>query len=334
MSDLVTPAEVRDLAARGAVLLDVQWNLTVTPDTPAGDELYARGHLPRAVHLDVDTDLSDPVRPGGAGGRHPLPDPGRLQARLRACGVDDDSTVVVHDQGTGFGAARAWWVLRWAGLRDVRVLDGGLRAWTAEGGVLTTDSPTPVPGHVTLHPGALPTVDADGAAAAARDGVLLDVRAPERFRGELEPLDPVAGHVPGAVNAPTTALVGADGRYLPSDALRRLFAAVGVHPGDGPDRVVAQCGSGVTAAHTVLALRHVGVDAALYPGSWSDWVSDPTRPVATGPTGEERGSRREEPDRDDVPGREEAHLVRGEVPGHPARPATTRPVAEHDDVRR
>jgi thiosulfate/3-mercaptopyruvate sulfurtransferase len=276
MTALIT---VDELAARldHVVLLDVQWNLTVTPDAPHGDDLYATAHLPGAHHLDLDSDLADPP---GRGGRHPLPDLARLQARLRECGVEDGSSVVVHDQGPGFGAARAWWVLRWAGLADVRVLDGGLAAWAAEGRPTTTEIPSAATGSVTLRPGVLPTVDAEGAAALGGDGILVDVRAPERYRGETEPIDPVAGHIPGAVNAPTTANALPDGRLRPVDELRERFAALGIHAGS--DHVGVYCGSGVTAAHTVLALHEAGVEAALYPGSWSEWITDARRPVATG----------------------------------------------------
>jgi thiosulfate/3-mercaptopyruvate sulfurtransferase len=276
MTALVTADE---LAARlhEMVVLDVQWNLTVTPDAPHGDALYASAHVPGSHHLDLDTVLADPPGPGG---RHPLPALDRLRARLRECGVDDDSSVVVLDQGHGFGAARAWWVLRWAGLADVRVLDGGLTAWAAAGHATTTEIPSAATGSVTLRPGRLPTVDADGAAALGRDGILLDVRAPERYRGEAEPIDPVAGHIPGAVNAPTTANALPDGRLLHVAELRERFAALGIRRGAGD--VGVYCGSGVTAAHTVLALHEVGVEAALYPGSWSEWITDRSRPVATG----------------------------------------------------
>ena len=277
MSALITADELAG-SLSGVVVLDVQWNLSVSPDAPRGEELYAAAHVAGAHHLDLDADLADPP---GRRGRHPLPDPARLQARLRECGVDDGASVVVLDQGPGFGAARAWWVLRWAGVDDVRVLDGGLAAWVAAGHPTTTLVPAPVAGTVTLRPGSLPTLDAGQAAALARDGILIDVRAPERYRGESEPIDPVAGHVPGAVNAPTTANALPDGRFRPAADLLTRFAALGVHPGEGA--VGVYCGSGVTAAHTVLALHEIGVVATLYPGSWSEWVTDPGRQVATGP---------------------------------------------------
>lgn len=257
--------------ARPPVLLDVRWAL----GGPDGAQEYARGHLPGAVYLDLETQLSRPRRTGE--GRHPLPDPVALQEVLRGAGISDDTRVVVHDAATSTSAARGWWVLRWAGLADVRVLDGGLAAWTAAGGVLTTDVPLPPPGDVTVRPGSLPVLDAGSAAALARTGVLLDARAPERYRGEVEPVDPVAGHVPGALNLPTTQNVDTAGRFLAPERLRERFAAVSTGP------VGVYCGSGVTAAHTLLALEVAGVPATLYPGSWSEWVADPSRPVATGP---------------------------------------------------
>ncbi|MFJ1543068.1 sulfurtransferase [Micromonospora chalcea] len=257
-------------------LLDVRWRLT----GPPGREDYAAGHLPGAVFVDLDTELCG--RPGAAG-RHPLPDPGALQAALRAAGVRAGHPVVVYDGGDGMSAARAWWTLRWAGHRQVRVLHGGYPAWTAAGLPVDTGVPAPAPGDVTVAPGALPVLDAARAArlAAAEPGVLLDVRAAPRYRGEHEPVDPVAGHVPGAVNLPAPEYV-TQGRFPDADALRERFAAAGV---DADAPVGAYCGSGVTAAQAVLALHLAGrPDAALYVGSWSEWVADPDRPVATGGT--------------------------------------------------
>jgi thiosulfate/3-mercaptopyruvate sulfurtransferase len=187
----------------------------------------------------------------------------------------------VYDADEGQAAARGWWTLRWAGHRTVAVLDGGYAAWVAAGHPVTTDVPSPVPGDITVRPGAMPVLDADAAAGLGRDGVLIDARAPARYRGETEPVDPVAGHIPGAVNLPTTGHTGPDGRLRPAGDLRSAFAGVGVAEGV---RVGAYCGSGVTAAHTVLALHRAGrTDAALYVGSWSDWVTGPDRPVTTGP---------------------------------------------------
>ncbi len=273
---LVDAATLRDqLAARDpVVLLDVRWALGRTD----GREQHALGHVPGAVYVDLDTELAGP--PSAQAGRHPVPDVAELQRAARRWGVRSGVPVVAYDAVGGMSAARAWWLLRWAGVPDVRLLDGGLGAWVAAGGRLETGPVTPQPGDVVLRPGALPTLDADGAAALARTGVLLDARAGERYRGETEPVDPRAGHIPGARSAPTAASLSADGTFLPAEALRARFSALGA-AGDAP--VGVYCGSGVTAAHEVAALALVGVDAALYPGSWSQWSSDPARPAAVGP---------------------------------------------------
>ncbi|RQX05014.1 sulfurtransferase [Micromonospora inaquosa] len=258
-------------------LLDVRWRLI----GPPGRDDYLTGHLPGAVFVDLDTALCGAP---GLGGRHPLPDPAALQAALRAAGVRAGHPVVVYDGGDGMAAARAWWTLRWAGHRPVRLLHGGYPAWVAAGRPVSTDAPTPPPGDVVVRPGDLPVLDAGQAAAlaAADDAVLLDVRAAPRYRGEVEPIDPVAGHVPGAANLPAGEYVGPDGRFLAAEMLSERFAAVGVTEGRA---VGAYCGSGVTAAQAVLALHLAGrPDAALYVGSWSNWVADPARPVASGPT--------------------------------------------------
>ncbi|MGY1858431.1 sulfurtransferase [Modestobacter sp. SYSU DS0290] len=254
------------------VLLDVRWQL----GSDTGRDEYLAGHLPGAVFVDLDTELSAPPSP--AAGRHPLPSVQSLQSAARRWGISAGSRVVVYDAGPGLAAARAWWLLRWAGLTEVTLLDGGLAAWTAAGCPLET-GPVPVPGDVTLTGGGMPVLTIDEAAALPGDGVLLDARAGERFRGEVEPIDPRAGHVPGAVSAPTTANVGPDGRFLAAAVLRERFAQVGAVPG-AP--VGVYCGSGITAAHEVAALAHAGIEAALWPGSWSQWSNDPTRPVATG----------------------------------------------------
>lgn len=275
VSALITADDLATALARGEVrVLDVQYALTGTP----GRELYAAGHVPGAPFLDLDTALAGPP---GAQGRHPLPDPDVLQAALRACGVGDDDAVVVYDQRTSLSAARAWWILRWAGHPQVRVLDGGLAAWQRAGQPVTTDVPSPEPGDLVVRAGSVPVLDADGAAAMARHGVLLDVRAPERYRGEVEPIDPEAGHVPGAVNLPMAEMLAADGTFLPPARIREVAAAAGVHR-DTP--VGTSCGSGVTAAQMALALHEVRIDAVPYVGSWSGWIADPSRPRATGPT--------------------------------------------------
>lgn len=272
MSALIEPSDLRAEREHGSVvILDVQFSLTGD-----GPRLYAAGHVPGAPFVDLDAVLAGPA---GTGGRHPLPDPQVLQAGLRAAGVEDGSSVVVYDQQSSLAAARAWWVLRWAGLSDVRVLDGGLAAWRAAGGEISTESVSPSPGSVTVRPGAVPVLDASDAAARARDGVLVDARAPERFRGASEPIDNVAGHVPGAINVPMADLLTDEGRLRPGEELRQLFAAAGV---DGSEPVGAYCGSGVTATHTALALHEIGIEAQVYAGSWSHWITDSTRPVATG----------------------------------------------------
>ncbi|MCL9797912.1 sulfurtransferase, partial [Frankia sp. AgKG'84/4] len=218
--------------------------------------------------------------PGGAAGRHPLPEVADLQAAARRWGLRAGQPVVVYDDNGGLSAARAWWLLRWAGVTDVRILDGALAAWRDAGLPLETGEIIPAPGDVELSAGHLPVLDADDAAALARDGVLLDARAPERYRGEVEPIDPRAGHIPGARSASTGENLDAAGRFLSPADLRARFAALGVPAGTGG--VGVYCGSGVTAAHEIAALAVAGVDAALYPGSWSAWSSDPARPVATG----------------------------------------------------
>jgi thiosulfate/3-mercaptopyruvate sulfurtransferase len=254
-------------------VLDCRWQLAGGADRDG----YDRGHLPGAVFVDLDRDLSGPPGPGG---RHPLPAPEAFQTAMRRAGVGQDRPVVAYDQGQPGGAARAWWLLGWFGHPNARVLDGGLPAWVAAELPLTTEVPDPEPGDLVARPGGWPVLDASGAAELAAAGVLLDARAPARYQGLEEPVDPVAGHIPGARNAPITDFAGDPG--LPaSGRLRELLAAHGV--GDGLP-VGAYCGSGVVAAQLVLALEVAGVQAALYPGSWSEWVADPSRPVATGPT--------------------------------------------------
>jgi thiosulfate/3-mercaptopyruvate sulfurtransferase len=262
-------------ALRRVTVLDVRWRL----GGPPGRQLYDAGHIPGAAFVDLDRDLAGPPGPGG---RHPLPAAASFEQAMRRAGVMNGRPVVVYDDADATAAARAWWLLRYFGHPAVRVLDGGFRAWTA------ASLPTAPPaayfhgalGDFTARPGQLPLLDADGAAALARSGLLLDARAGERYRGEAEPVDPVAGHIPGAVSAPTSENVTAEGTFRSADELAARFRALGATPA-GP--VGAYCGSGVTAAHEVLALSLAGVPAALYVGSWSNWVTDPSRPVATGP---------------------------------------------------
>ncbi len=255
------------------VLLDVRWKL----GGPPGREDYLSGHLPGAVFVGLDTELAAHGEPQD--GRHPLPSVESLQAAARRWGLREGDSVVAYDDNGNLAAARLWWLLRWAGFDDVRLLDGGLASWVAAGGALETDDVVAEPGDVTLEGGRVATIDIDGAATYA--GVLLDARAAERYAGEVEPIDPKAGHIPGAVSAPTTDNLDVDGRFLPATELRHRFEALGVR--DGID-VAAYCGSGVTAAHEVAALAIAGFDAALYPGSWSQWSNHHDRPVATGST--------------------------------------------------
>jgi thiosulfate/3-mercaptopyruvate sulfurtransferase len=272
MRPIITVADLAG-AADPTVVLDVRYRL----GGPPGHGEYVTGHIPGARYVDLDTALAGAPGPGG---RHPLPDPEVFGAAMRGAGVRVDRDVVVYDDANGWGPARAWWLLRWAGHERVRVLDGGLGAWRAAGLPLSTEEPAAGGGDFVPKPGAMPLLDADGAAALARRGLLLDARAAERYRGETEPVDPVAGHIPGAVSAPTTANVTADGHFRPTAELAARFAALGAHPGA---EVGVYCGSGVSAAQEVLALAVAGVSAALYVGSWSEWSGDPGRPVATGP---------------------------------------------------
>lgn len=239
----------------------------------AGPEAFAEGHVPGAAYVDLDADLAAPPGPGG---RHPLPDPQVFTAAMRRAGVSATRPVVVYDDWSGQAAGRAWWLLRHHGHPDVRVLDGAWPAWLAAGGAVETGWPEVAPGDFL--PGE-PRDDVVEAGDVPGVQVLVDARAPERFRGETEPLDPVAGHIPGAVNLPTARNLAPDGRFRSAEDLAALYAAVGAVPGAD---VAAYCGSGVTATHDLLAMEVAGVSARLFPDSWSGWVADPTRPVATG----------------------------------------------------
>ncbi len=255
-------------------VLDVRWKL----GGPPGREEFAKGHLPSAVYVDLDTELAGHGQP--TDGRHPLPEIADFEAAARGWGLNDGDAVVVYDDVSGASAARAWWLLRHAGFENARVLDGGLTAWIAAGGAIEIERPEITRGTVHLEYGRLPVLDADAAASVAAHGVLLDARAGERFRGEVEPVDPRAGHIPGAVSAPTADTIGSDGRMLPPQELAARFAALGV---DADTRTGVYCGSGVTAAHAALAMEAAGLPIpALYPGSFSAWSNDPARPVAVG----------------------------------------------------
>jgi thiosulfate/3-mercaptopyruvate sulfurtransferase len=273
---LITAAELTDLLSAGqpVTILDVRWRL----DEPDGHTAYLQGHLPGAVYVSLEDELSDHSVAGR--GRHPLPSGRSLEAAARRWGIRHGVPTVVYDDWNRAGSARAWWVLTAAGIPDVCILDGGLAAWRSAGGNLATDPVTPPPGDATvthddLYNGALPTLTAQH----VDDFDLLDARAPERFRGDVEPIDPVAGHIPGARNLPSGAVLTADGTFLPSHGLAGLLAERGI---TADSRLGAYCGSGVTAAITVAALAAAGYPAALFPGSWSEWSSDPANAVALG----------------------------------------------------
>ena len=278
MSDtpvLLSTVELAEMIEQGRspVILDVRWAL----GDRHGRDRFHEGHISGAVYVDLDEDLADPPAPGL--GRHPLPDIDRFQATARRWGINDGALVVAYDDSGDLAAARAWWLLRWAGHSEVRLLDGGLQAWIAGGHPLAAGpGGEKKPGNVTLSPGHMPTIGPDEAAAFATHGVLLDARAHARYCGDEEPVDRRAGHIPGAVSAPTTENLRQDGSFLPADQIAHRFSKLGVKRTD----VAVYCGSGINAAHEIAALEIAGIDAALYPGSWSQWSADPKREVATG----------------------------------------------------
>ncbi|MFF3575276.1 sulfurtransferase [Nocardia jiangxiensis] len=265
-SPLIDAAALNSLlgSERPPVVLDVRWVVGTGTDRAAFDA----GHIPGAQFIDLDTQLAAPA---GSGGRHPIPSAAAFEESMRAAGVNAASAVVVYDGGPATSAARAWWLLRYFGHRDVRVLDGGYSYWAASGFGIETLSATPERGDFSATAGSARTLEIDD--VLSFPGTLIDARARERYLGEVEPVDPVAGHIPGAVNRPTIDNVGADGRFLGADELKDALARL---VGDSP--VAVYCGSGVTAAHQILALELAGYEAALYPGSWSGWITDPSRP--------------------------------------------------------
>ncbi|WP_137189035.1 sulfurtransferase [Stenotrophomonas rhizophila] len=271
--------DARATASTAVRVMDARFALA---DPQSGAQAYAQGHIPGALHADLNRDLADLGKTGQ--GRHPLPDSDAFAATLGRWGIAPDTQVVVYDAADGsMAAARLWWLLRLIGHARVAVLDGGVAAWQAAGLALTTEQPVVEP--LPPYPGRfdrarIATVDEVAARLKHAPGWLLDARAGERFRGEVEPLDPVAGHVPGAVNRPF-ALNVADGRLRPAPDLRAaLQPLIGTH---APEQVVLMCGSGVTACHLLLAMEVAGLHGAkVYADSWSGWVSDPSRPVATG----------------------------------------------------
>lgn len=303
---LITVAELAGLLALAPparpVVLDVRYPGIGLPDD--GRDQYLAGHVPVAAYVSLDDALAAPHVPGVTG-RHPLPEAAVLQAAMWAAGVSAARPVVVYDDWRSIAAARAWWLLRWAGHDDVRVLDGGWRAWRAGGGDVETGEVRPEPGDLVVEPGGRAVVDAEGAERIAATGVLLDARPANRYRGEDETIDPVAGHIPGARSLPALSLMADDGRFLPVERLAERFGAVGVR-GDAGGRdgeglggvrdggVGIYCGSGLQACHVALAAAvcSAAANPAVYAGSWSEWITDPARPVARGarPEGEADGA--------------------------------------------
>lgn len=281
-STLLAAADLhRHLGRPGWTVVDCRFDLA-RPES--GREAYTNGHIPGAAYAHLDEHLSSPIGPGT--GRHPLPDPGQLAATLGSWGIANDSQVVVYDSGNGAHAARLWWLLRWLGHDRVALLDGGFKAWAEAGLPVSTEIPAPVPARfvMKLRPELVMTtaeLSERLAAGPAEDWRLLDARAAERYAGIVEPLDPVAGHVPGAHNHPFTSNLGTDGRFLPTAELKENLArSLGTVP---PEQSVMMCGSGVTACHNLVALAAAGfAGGRLYAGSWSEWIRDPARPIATG----------------------------------------------------
>lgn len=281
IAQLISPQQLAERQQQpGLVILDCRFALE---DTAYGQRSYANGHIAGACFADLERDLSGPVSKGKTG-RHPLPDAQTLVERLQYWGINADSDVVLYDDGPGAFAARAWWLLAWLGKRDgVFILDGGLKAWHAAGLPLSLDAPDKKPGHFAGQPDDSLVLSADHLQDRLGDPemTLIDARAEARFRGEVEPIDPVAGHIPGAQCAAFTDNLGPDGKFLPVDELKQRFATQ--LRGRAPEQLVAYCGSGVTACHNLFALCLTGYPlGGLYAGSWSDWITDPQRGVATG----------------------------------------------------
>ena len=276
---LITAEQLRALIAAGPapLILDTGFDLA---DAAAGEKAWLAGHLPGSHYLHLDRDLS--AAKTGRNGRHPLPERSDFARTLARVGVTAERQVVVVDGQGGMFAARAWWMLRWMGHAAVAVLDGGVAAWTRSGGALTTDRPAASEAAAGAErPSLAAHIDAETLARQLGRVRLIDARAAERFRGEVEPLDAQAGHIPGARNRFFKDNLNADGGFKPAAKLRAEFEALlGL---DAADRTVHQCGSGVTACHNLLAMEHAGLSgSALYPGSWSEWSADPQRPVARG----------------------------------------------------
>lgn len=272
MRHLISPAALAEESS--AVVFDCRFSLF---DSEAGQRDFKAGHIPGARYADLERDLSSCPGSGGAGGRHPLPDRRELAARMRAWGVDDESLVVCYDQNSGALAGRLWWLTRWLGHAKVCLLDGGLDAWIAAGLETASVQISPATGSFTIRPALTRTCTADDVLQGKM--ALIDARDPARYRGESEPIDAVAGHIPGAVCAPFTENLDA-GVFRSPDALAARFRELGVEP---ETAAVCYCGSGVTATHNILALLLAGYpEPVLYPGSWSDWITESGRPIETG----------------------------------------------------
>lgn len=267
-------------------ILDVRWQL----GRADGREQYESAHIPGALYVDLDTELAD--HSAVDGGRHPLPSAEAFQRAVRSWGVTAESVVVVYDAVGGTSAARAWWMLKNAGLTNVRILDGGLGSWTAAGGVLEAGSNSVTPSDIELGHDGMQSITIDQAASWAEEGILIDARAAERYRGEVEPVDPRAGHIPGALNLPTAGFLAEDQTIKPREDILALLTDAGVidplvqselESGIAIDQpIAAYCGSGVTASHEIAVLASLGLEVALFPGSWSQWSNDPQRPAVTG----------------------------------------------------
>ncbi|NJM13751.1 MAG: sulfurtransferase [Synechococcaceae cyanobacterium SM1_2_3] len=259
------------------IVMDCRFNLA---DTEAGRQAYQHSHLPGARYAHLDEDLSSPITP--TTGRHPLPDPARLAHKLGEWGIDRQSQIVAYDDlGGMLAAARLWWLLRWLGHEACAVLDGGFAAWRRDGLPVTAEAPVIQPRLFDAQPDDRLWLSSEQVQALTPDQAVLDARGAARFRGEQEPIDPVAGHIPGAINLPTDGNLTADGRFLPTVELRARFdAALAGRP---PAQIIHSCGSGVTACHNLLAMEAAGLSGSrLYPGSWSEWIRDPERPIAQG----------------------------------------------------
>ena len=277
MSQLISPAELKNLQrTHQPIILDCRSDLT---DKALSRQWFNEGHIPGAQHAHLEEDLSGPITPGQTG-RHPLPDPETFGQTLRRWGVSHETPVIVYDQGNGMFAARAWWMLKWLGLNDVRILNGGLKRWLDEGGELTKSETVTEPSDARFKPDMSLVTDATRLLSETNAHRLLDARALPRYRGDEEPLDSKAGHIPGAYNADFTRNLQADGTFLDTAALAKRFAPL------ANQEVICYCGSGVTACHNIVAITEAGLPMPkLYPGSWSEWITNPNHPIATGEEG-------------------------------------------------